>query len=189
MGGGRQAHGAGAAIHIICKETRMDSKRRNVLAAAGGALLAAGALALPGWADEGQNGGDTMYGHGMVWNRDLPGVLGELRLSFDLRVNLETGKGFGTAEDPVHPEFNTHFSIDSIQRQKRPGGESRFIMTGMTEPGNASDVSQPLRIIAETAGDTTAIAIRIGDHTFAGAGLVVIAIIAILIALLVPAVQ
>ena len=160
-----------------------------MLTATAGSLLAAGALALPAGADEGQNGGDTMYGHGMVWNRDLPGVLGELRLSFDLRVNLETGKGFGTAEDPIHPEFNTHFSIDSIQRQKRPGGESRFIMTGMTEPGNASDVSQPLRIIAETAGDTTAIAIRIGDHTFAGAGLVVIAIIAILIALLVPAVQ
>jgi hypothetical protein len=160
-----------------------------MLTATAGSLLAAGALALPAGADEGQNGGDTMYGHGMVWNRDLPGVLGELRLSFDLRVNVETGKGFGTAGDPIHPEFNTHFSIDSIQRQKRPGGESRFIMSGMTEPGNASDVSQPLRIIAETAGDTTAIAIRIGDHTFAGAGLVVIAIIAILIALLVPAVQ
>ena len=161
-----------------------------MLTATAGSLLAAGALALPAGADEGQNGGDTMYGHGMVWNRDLPGVLGELRLSFDLRVNLETGKGFGTAEDPVHPEWNSHFAISSIAQEKRPKGEARYTLAGeVTSANNPENVGLPVRIIAETVGDTTAIAIRIGDHTFAGAGLVVIAIIAILIALLVPAVQ
>src|ERR1051325_9586211 len=128
----------------------MEKDRRSILAATGAAMLAAGGMALPAGADEGQNGGDTLYGHGMVWNRDLPGVLGDLRLSFDLRVNLETGKGFGIAEDPTHPDFNTHFRIDSIERQKRPGGESRFIMAGMTETGNPL----PVRIIAETVGDT-----------------------------------
>src|SRR6266550_3813463 len=108
----------------------MDMTRRNYLAAAGGSLLAASALALPAEADEGKNGGDTLYGHGMVWNRNLPGVLGDLRLSFDLRVNLETGKGFGTAEDPVHPDSNIHFSIDSLNKEKRPKGESRFTLGG-----------------------------------------------------------
>ena len=63
----------------------MDISRRSALAA-GGSLLA---LSLGANADEGNKDGDTLYGHGMVWNRDLPGVLGELRLSFDMRINLE----------------------------------------------------------------------------------------------------
>src|SRR2546421_193325 len=110
----------------------MDMTRRNYLAAAGGSLLAASALALPAEAEDekhdgdGKHGGDTLYGHGMVWNRDLSGVLGDLRLSFDLRVNLETGKGFGTSGDPVHPDWNTHFAIESVKREKRPGGEVRY---------------------------------------------------------------
>jgi hypothetical protein len=170
----------------------MEVNRRDVLAGAatGAAMAAASALALPAGADEGNNDGDTMYGHGMVWNRDLPGILGELRLSFDLRVNLETGVGFGTSEDPVHPDWNTHFAISSISQEKRPKGESRYTMSGeVTGANNPSNIGLPVRIIAETVGDTTAIAIRIGEHAFAGAGLVVLAIIAILIALLVPAVQ
>ena len=85
------------------------------------ASAASVAATVPAGADEGKSDGDTMYGHGMVWNRDLPGILGDLRLSFDLRVNLETGIGFGTAEDPVHPDWNIHFSIDSLRKEKRPG--------------------------------------------------------------------
>jgi len=171
----------------------MDITRRSALTAAGGALLAASALALPAAADDGKRDrdeGDTLYGHGMVWNRALPGVLGDLKLSFDLRVNLETGLGFGTAEDPIHPDWNTHFAITSVTQEKRPHGESRFTMAGeVTRANNPNNVGQQVRIIAETVGDTTAIAIRIGDNAFAGAGLVVIAIIAILIGLLLPAVQ
>jgi hypothetical protein len=168
----------------------MEVNRRNYLAATGGALLAAGALGTAASADEGQKEGDTLYGHGQVWNRDLPGVAGNLRLSFDLRVNLETGKGFGTAEDPVHPDWNLHFSIDKLKQEKRPKGETRFTMTGMvTEANNQANMGQSVAIIAETVGDTTAVAIRVGELAFAGAGLVVIAIIAILIGLLLPAVQ
>ena len=62
-------------------------------------------------------------------------------------------------------------------------------MTGIvTRANNPANVGLPVKIIAETRGDTTAIAIRIGDLAFAGAGLVVIAIIAVLIGLLLPAV-
>lgn len=168
----------------------MDMNRRNMLAAAGGAMLTAGALAAPAEADEGNKEGDVLYGHGMVWNRELPGELGQLKLSFDLRANLETGIGFGTATDPVHPNWNLHFAIQSVVREKRPKGESRFTMVGIvTEATNPDNVGLPVRILAETKGDTTAIAIRIGEHAFGGAGLVVIAIIAILIGLLLPAVQ
>jgi hypothetical protein len=168
----------------------MEISRRNALAA-GGSFLAASALStLPAGADEGKSGGDTLYGHGMVWNRELPGVLGELKLSFDMRVNLEKGTGFGTAEDPVHPDHNIHFAINSVETQKSRKGESRFTMRGeVTEAVDPANVGLPMAIIAQTVGDTTAIAIRIGENAFAGAGLVVIAIIAILIGLLLPAVQ
>jgi hypothetical protein len=183
------------------REAGRELSRRTYLAAAatGAALLAAGAMAPGATADNGKKekekekqspNADVLYGHGMVWNRELPGVAGDLQLAFDLRVNLETGSGFGSASDPVHPDWNSHFSIDLVTQEKRPGGETRYTMTGVViRSTNPALEGQPVAIVAETVGDTTAIAIRIGELAFAGAGLVVIAIIAILIGLLLPAVQ
>jgi hypothetical protein len=168
----------------------MRVTRRKHLAALGGGLLAAGAMAAPARGDERQNHSDpeVLYGHGMVWNRDLPGEAGELKLSFDLRVNLETGVGLGTAHDPVHPHWNLHFNITSTQQKRLRGGRTRFMMEGVvTHAATASNVGLPVAIAAEVHGDATSIAIRIGDAlVFGGAGLVVIAIIAVLIGLLVP---
>ena len=59
----------------------------------------------------------------------------------------------------------------------------------VTSAINPANVGLPIKIIAQTRGETTAIAIAIGDLAFGGAGLVVIAIIAVLIGLLLPAVQ
>ena len=100
--------------------------------------MAAGVLPTRGDNDQNRdnNDADVLYGHGMVWNRDLPGVAGDLKLSFDLRVNLETGKGFGTAEDPIHPDWNIHFSIDSLKKEKQPKGESRFTLGGAVTRAN-----------------------------------------------------
>ncbi len=171
--------------------------RRTCLAATAGAFLAAGAV--PALADEKQKKGgghnqqedaEVLYGHGMVWNRDLPGVAGELRLSFDLRVNMETGVGFGTAHDPLHPDYNIHFAIGTAHRENVKGGESLYTLTGIvTDAADPQNIGLPVKILAQTEGNTTAIAIALGDLAFAGAGLVVIAIIAILIGLLLPAVQ
>jgi hypothetical protein len=120
----------------------------------------------------------------------LPGIAAELKLAFDLRVNLETGVGFGTAHDPVFPDWNVHFSIDSAEQKRLRRGEMQFMLSGaVTHANGGFAVGQPVRILAQTRGDTTAVAIAIGDYAFAGAGLVVIAIIAILIGLLLPAVQ
>ena len=169
----------------------MKITRRDHLAVMGGALLA-GPLPAGAHGQERRADGDAevLYGHGQVWNRDLPGVLGELRLSFDLRVNLTTGVGFGTAHDPVLPDWNVHFAINSADQTKLRSGETQLMMRGVvTQANNPASVGLPVRILAETRGDTTAIAIAIGDLAFAGAGLVVIAIIAVLIALLLPAVQ
>src|SRR5688572_29131256 len=170
----------------------MKVTRRNHLATVGGVLLAATPLSAAGERQERGEDDDAevLYGHGQVWNRALPGIAGELKLAFDLRVNLETGAGVGTAHDPVFPDWNVHFSIESAERTRLRMGETQFMMRGVvTQANGAFSVGQPVRIIAQTRGDTTAIAIAIGDLAFAGAGLVVIAIIAILIGLLVPAVQ
>jgi len=62
------------------------SERRNFLKAGGAALVAASAssvtMAAP---DDTQK---AIYLHGMAWNRDLPGLLGELLLTFDIKVQL-----------------------------------------------------------------------------------------------------
>jgi hypothetical protein len=169
----------------------MKVTRRNHLAAMGSALLAASSLSAVK-AQDGRDDDDAevLYGHGLVWNRALPGVAGEVKLAFDLRVNLETGLGFGTAHDPLYPDWNVHFAIDSAERTRLRRGEAQYMLKGVvTQANNAASVGLPVRILAETRGDTTAIAIAIGDLAFAGAGLVVIAIIAVLIALLLPAVQ
>ena len=166
--------------------------RRKYLKASAAALVAAAGLPASVNAESNHredDDADILYGHGLVWNRDLPGLSGDLKLGFDLRVNMKTGIGFGTASDPVHPEANIHFSIAEIAVE-RIRKERRFTMKGaVTRANNPDNVGLPVRILAETRGDTTAIAIAIGEQAFAGAGLVVIAIIAILIGLLLPAVQ
>lgn len=161
--------------------------RRHVLATTGAALAAAAGAPLAAQSD--RPAPDTLYGHGTVWNRALPGLAGTLNLSFDLRVNLETGTGGGSASDAVHPTENFHFAITETLHE-RVRNEDRFILFGhVTEAVNPASVGLPVRIAAQTEGDTTAVVIRVGDQVFMGAGLVVIAIIAILIGLLLPAVQ
>ena len=173
----------------------MKVTRRDHLAAMASAILAASPLAADAHDGRddlrgGEDDAEVLYGHGLVWNRDLPGLAGALRLAFDLRVNLETGVGFGTAHDPLHPDWNVHFSIESAERTRLRGGEKRFVLKGaVTEANGGFSAGMPVRILAQTRGESTAIAIAIGDLAFAGAGLVVIAIIAILIGLLLPAIQ
>ncbi|MBX3636429.1 MAG: hypothetical protein KF683_13750 [Rubrivivax sp.] len=161
--------------------------RRQLLATTGAALAA---TAVAGTAQaSAANDADTLYGHGMVWNRDLPGLAGRLNLAFDLRVNLRTGTGAGSAGDPAHPGQGFQFAISSTRRE-RVRNEQRFFLEGqVTDAVDPGLVGAPVRIAAQTQGDTTAIVIRVGDAVYTGAGLVVIAIIAILIGLLLPAVQ
>jgi hypothetical protein len=158
----------------------------------GGALLAANPLAASAKENDRHDDDDAevLYAHGQVWNRALPGVAGELRLAFDFRVNLETGTGFGAAGDPVFSDWNVHFSIDSTERKRLRSGEARFTMQGVvTQALNPALVGQPVKVLAQTRGDATVVAIKVGDLAFVGAGLVVIAIIGVLISLLLPAIQ
>ena len=106
------------------------------------------------------------------------GLFGELLLTFDLKVKLGQ-TGFGTFSDAVHPEVNSHFSINSITKHG-----DLYTFTGeiiaSRDPGS---VGVPVTILAQTNGEKTTATITMGNYTFKGAGLlVVIAIIAILIA-------
>lgn len=155
----------------------MQNSRRNCLSAAGGAaLLAAGLFGRPAQASgDSRRHRDLLYGHGMVWNRELPGERGLLRLSFDLRVSLSAGTGLGTAVDPVYSSWNLHFALDDVRGEARPGGEMIYLLSGkVTAAADPEKVGLPVRIAAETSGDTTAVVIRLGESVLSGAGLVVI---------------
>src|SRR5688500_17045748 len=144
----------------------MNVTRRDHLATLGGTLLAAGSAATAQGAQDRRDDDDAevLYGHGLVWNRALEGAARELKLAVDLRVNLETGAGFGTAHDPLFPEWSVHFAITSAERTRVRRGEVRFALQGeVTQAGGAFAVGTPVRIAAETRGDATAVAIGIGD--------------------------
>ena len=154
--------------------------RRNFLKTGTAALVA---VSVPSVSTATPN--DTQqvfYGHGMAWNPELPGIFAQLRLTFDIAVRLG-GIGLGTFGDDVHPEFNSHFKINSASKQ----GNVHTFDGEVTAARDPSMIGMPVTIVAEVEGSTTGVTITLGTHTFKGAGLVVIAIIAILIGLLLPA--
>jgi hypothetical protein len=165
----------------IVKEVNLNN-RRDFLKVGGAALVAASVPSVAAGApDDTQK---VFYAHGMVWNPELPGILGGLRLTFDIAVRLG-GTGLGTFGDNVHPEYNSHFKITSTAKH----GNSYTLMGEIVEARDPAMVGMPVTIVAEVEGSATGVTITLGTNTFKGAGLVVIAIIAILIGLLLPAVQ
>jgi hypothetical protein len=179
--GSSNTGGAGLVARIPTREAQTMASRRDLLKGAGGALLAASAVSASAQVAEaaaGQEHQQEAYGHGMVWNTALPGVAGELLLSFDIRANLTTGKGFGTCSDSVHPQANLQFSIAATAKHG-----NKFTMQGTVIRANdPAHVGQPVQIAGELQGTATTVTITIGGLAFHGSGLlVVIAIIAILI--------
>ena len=161
--------------------------RRSLLKAAGAGLVAA---AVPSVAagEERSRGEDLpghpkpIYVHGCGWNRELSGLFGELCLRFEARAVLN-GTGVGTFGDDVHPEINSQFEILSARKQ---GNE--YILEGkIISSRDPSLVGMDVEIVSRKTGDGTGKAtITVGSKE---QDLVVIAIIAILIGLLVPAIQ
>ena len=151
------------------------SDRRNFLKAGSAALLAASAASVA--MGEQEDEPKAIYLHGMAWNRNLPGLFGELLLTFDIKV--QSGKtGFGTFADDVHPEVNSHFSINSVTKQ----GDVYTMLGEVISSRDPANIGLPIRVVAQADGEKTIATITMGNYTFRGAGLlVVIAIIAILI--------
>lgn len=164
------------------------SDRRSILKAAGAGLVAA---AVPSVAAGALTGEQTLgegelssqpkpvYLHGCGWNRELPGVFGELCLTFDMRAMLN-GTGVGTFRDDVHPEINSQFQINSATKV----GQVYTFEGEIISSHDPSMVGMAVKIVATKTGNGMGSAeITVGSEE---KDLVVIAIIAILIALLVP---
>lgn len=167
--------------------------RRKFLKAAGAGLVAASVPSVAAAALKGTQKGDDgesntrpkpVYLSGCGWNRALPGVFGEVCLTFDMRAELG-GTGVGTFRDDVHPEINSQFQINSATRR-----HDEYTFEGeIIASRDPAMVGRPVTIVAEAFGDGTGSATITLGTAGTHPNLVVIAIIAVLIALLVPAVQ
>jgi hypothetical protein len=163
------------------------SSRRDLLKVAGAGLVAAAAPSVA--AGERDAGGEELWhvnksAHlwGCGWNRDLPGVFGELCLAFEMRT-LANGTGVGTFRDDVHAEVNSQWRVDRATRH----GHTYTFEGEVIASRDPALVGQPVKIVAKrTANGQASASITVGSEE---TSLVVIAIIAILIGLLIPAVQ
>src|SRR5262245_50576226 len=91
------------------------SDRRGFLVGTGASILVASVLT-DGAQARLQTGNlpSGIYTVGLVLNRDLPGLAGQLLLNVYLAV--EDGTGFGTLSDPVHPQVNSQVEISDTRR-------------------------------------------------------------------------
>jgi hypothetical protein len=163
------------------------SSRRDLLKVAGAGLVAAAAPSAVA-AERDAGGEDSLqankpvYLWGCGWNRELPGAFGEMCLAFEMRALLN-GTGVGTFRDDVNPEVNSQWRVDRATRH----GNTYTFEGEVTSSRNPDLVGLPVKIVAKkTASGQASASILVGSEEN---DLVVIAIIAILIGLLLPAVQ
>lgn len=162
------------------KPTKADTtNRRNFLKATGAALAAVSVPSITAAAAEPSQ--RSLYLQGCGWNHSLPGVFGQVCLTLDVR-GIVGGTGLGTFRDDVHTEINSQFMINTVTR-RRDGFAFEGAIISSRDPNL---VGKAVRIAVDVDGDRATGTITVGPTS---QPLVVIAIIAILIALLVPAVQ
>ena len=158
----------------------MNSRRKFL---AGGSALAALSAASKAQADSPQV--NNLYIHGLVWNRQLPAPMNDWLIRLDARVQLPTGNappsavpGFATLGDDFHDPVGSHVEVhDAILK-----GDQLTINGTITESKTPSLVGQSVRIEGKILGTSVqGLTVTIGTSIFTGAGLVIIAIIAILL--------
>lgn len=122
---------------------------------------------------------------GVVADPTAPGPEGELTFNVYASV-ANDGTGYGTLTDPVHPSYASELRFLSRQRC---GNHYRWLGV-VTWSNDPALVGQPFVLSATVHGDSASpLELDFLGRTFRGRGLVVIAIIAILIGMLVPAIQ
>jgi hypothetical protein len=174
------------------KKTEVN-ERRSFLRVAGAGLAAASIPTAAGALTAAQkdeeepsrdNRSKPIYLHGCGWNRSLPGVFGEVCLAFDIRAELG-GTGVGTLRDDVHPEVNSQIQINSVTRHR-----DEYTLEGeIIAARDPANVGRPVVIVAQSLGDGKGSATITIGTVGPSPNLVVIAIIAVLMALLLPSVQ
>jgi|SRR5579863_1476407 len=158
------------------------NNRRKFLAA-GGALAALSAL--PKAQADSQSQGKSLYIHGMVWNRQLPVPMNDWLIRLDVKVDIPSGNqmsppvsGFATLGDDFHDDVGSHVQIYAATLEADHLTISGFIAESKTP----ALVGQAVRIEGKVQGTIVeGLTVSIGGSGFQGAGLVVIAIIAILL--------
>jgi hypothetical protein len=158
------------------------NNRRNFLTA-GGALAAMSVLPEA----KADSHGNSLYIHGMVWNRQLASPMNDWLIRLDAKVDIPNGNqtsppvsGFATLGDDFHDAVGSHVEI----RTATLSGDHLTITGVVTESKSPTLLGQDVRIEGKVQGTSVAgLTVTIGGSVFQGAGLlVVIAIIAILIA-------
>lgn len=165
-----------------------DKDRRSFLKTAGAAFVAASLpLTAVAQKDEKEEIEITrrpqpLYLSGCGWNRTLPGIYGQACFAFDVRAEVG-GTGVGTMRDDVYQDINSQFAIHSVTRR---GND--YVMQGLITSSRTPElIGSMVTITAQNLGGGSGlVSISIESE---GDNLVVIAIIACLMALLLPAVQ
>ena len=160
----------------------MTTNNRRKFLAAGGALAA---LATVPKAEADPPRMNGLYIHGMVWNRQLAAPMNDWLIRLDAKVQVPIGNetppavpGFATIGDDFHDGVGSHVEI---QQAVLKGGQLKITGT-ITESKTPALIGQSVRIEGQVMGTSVqGLTVTIGGPVFTGAGLVIIAIIAILI--------
>jgi hypothetical protein len=150
--------------------------RRGLITGAGAALLA------PPTPSEARVGQEDQFVMGLVANPTLGGPESDLVFNVYASVTGD-GTGLGLLTDPLHPEVQSDLRLHARERrgnQYRWEGE----VVGSNDPRL---VGQPFVLSATVHGEAASpLELALMGETFSGTGLVVIAIIATILALLLP---
>jgi hypothetical protein len=121
---------------------------------------------------------------GLVADPTATGAAGQL--AFNVYASITGGTGYGTLTDPVHPSYGSDLRFLSRTRSG-----NHYQWTGVVTRSNDPALVGQTFVLSATVNGQFASPLQLDflGHSFRGRGLVVIAIIAVLIALLVPAVQ
>jgi len=142
--------------------------RRGFLVGAGASILVASALTARAQARiQTGNLPSSIYIGGLVSNRDLAGLSGQLLLNVYLAV--ENGTGFGTLSDPVHPQVNSHVEIGDTRRH----GQAFEFDGEVSLSNDPARVGQPVQVAATLHGDFTQLVLALDADTFSGLGFLI----------------